>query len=97
MNTPINTLAPFHFVETGEANHYMVVSENRWIMSIQINGELTVEKQLEVMKKVTAANQLLEALINLHNKWQHEISAELAPKFYNEIEAAKAAIKKATE
>ena len=83
-----------HFIESGDANHYMVVSENKWVMSIQINGELTVEKQREILKELTAAPELLESLKCLLNACE---VLQVLPKNSPEMKLARNSIKKATE
>lgn len=39
-------------IEGGLANHYTLKKDDNWLMAIQINGELPVEKQRELLKEM---------------------------------------------
>ena len=49
----------------GDANFYFVSDKTRWVASIQFNGELTTEKQEELIKVIAAAPETFRALEEL--------------------------------
>lgn len=45
-----------------EPNKFVLGSDGKWLVSIQINGELLVEQQRTLMAVIAAAPELLDAL-----------------------------------
>ena len=48
-----------------DVNHWVVNSPRRWLFVIQQNGELTLSEQLENMKFIVSAPQLVSSLEKL--------------------------------
>lgn len=59
----LHTPGPWTLKTQGEANEYCILGENnRWIMALQQNGEMSVEQQDANGRLVEAAPEMLEAL-----------------------------------
>lgn len=45
---------PIHFRAQGDANHYVLFQQpgNTWLAALQMNGELTVHKQLAIISRI---------------------------------------------
>ncbi|MEY9435564.1 hypothetical protein [Bradyrhizobium elkanii] len=51
--------------EQGDANHFAIDTSDNWLISLFINGELTVPAQRDIVRIMAAAPVLLEALVHL--------------------------------
>ncbi len=51
--------------EQGDANHFAIDTSDNWLISLLINGELTVSAQRDVVRVMAAAPVLLDALARL--------------------------------
>lgn len=61
MNTKY-TPGPWKFHTNGEANSYALITkaDNRWVISVQQNGEMLTDQQLANGRLISAAPELLE-------------------------------------
>ena len=90
----------WEFKAQGDANEYCILAltkEGKWVAAIKLNGEMTVSQQLELLKLMTAAPDMIDALlaansyfVDLQNKCALTNSDERAWKLISK------AIKKAT-
>jgi hypothetical protein len=51
------------FIEDGEANVYTILNGDKWIMTIQQNGEMLVEKQRKIMRVLCEALEKIKTEI----------------------------------
>lgn len=58
-----HTPGPWKPHQQGDANFYAILHENKWLASIQFNGELMEAKQMANLNVMAAAPELLETLI----------------------------------
>lgn len=49
----------------GDADHYFILRDKRWLAAVHINGEMTEQEQLTVLRVMTKAPKLLRAIKNL--------------------------------
>jgi len=91
------------FKTEGEPNQYFLVAEKRWLASIKLNGELSVEEQKRIMSIFASSLKLYNELKQL-TKWVMSLTdwaggSSLAPnvseadQVFKEIEEGKLELK----
>jgi hypothetical protein len=88
-----HTPAPWTPHQQGDANFYVILHENKWLASIQFNGEQMEAKQMANLNVMAAAPELLEALTSIVEFWDANVPADYLSEQHK---AARAAIAKAT-
>lgn len=58
-----HTPSPWKEVSDGDANFYGFIADGKWLLRVQQNGELSASEQSENARLISAAPDLLEALI----------------------------------
>ncbi len=53
---------PWEASPSGEANFWRMMTADNWLMSVQLNGELSELQQAEIVRLMKAAPRLLAAL-----------------------------------
>lgn len=58
--------------ESGEANHYTIIDGNNWVMSIQFNGEKTIQEQRGILKEMVKSKEMLDVLKKVKEWWDSD-------------------------
>lgn len=59
---PAHPSEPWTFREQGEANQFAIITKGGWIIALLCNGELTVEQQRAIMRRMVACVNACEGI-----------------------------------
>jgi hypothetical protein len=53
----VQCFSKYSYRESGVANFYTIMCDKKWFANIQLNGEMTVQSQHDVMRKIVKSLQ----------------------------------------